>query len=124
MKRVVQQSIVLAAIIFALVICFGASRAASSASLESYSLAAQRSAAAIYKSQCASCHGKDGRAKTFKAKFNHARNLADAEWQERTTDERIFNSISNGRGKMPAYGNKLSDAEIESLVAYVRGLRK
>ncbi|HEX8921359.1 MAG TPA: hypothetical protein VF766_07760, partial [Pyrinomonadaceae bacterium] len=30
------------------------------------------SVADIFKSQCATCHGKDGRAKTFKAKFNGA----------------------------------------------------
>ena len=83
-----------------------------------------RSAAEVYAKTCASCHGKDGQAKTFKAKFNHARNLADAEWQGRVSDERIFNSIMNGKGKMPAYGKKLSEQEINSLVAYVRGLKK
>jgi cbb3-type cytochrome c oxidase subunit III len=81
--------------------------------------------AAVFKSKCATCHGKDGRGKTFKAKFNGARNLTDAAWQERVTDERIFNSITNGRGsKMPAFGDKLSVAEIEALVAHVRGLKK
>ena len=84
-----------------------------------------REAASLFKSKCATCHGKDGRAKTFKAKFNGARNLTEASWQASVTDERIFNSISNGRGKkMPAFGEKLSQAEIESLVALVRGLKK
>jgi mono/diheme cytochrome c family protein len=84
-----------------------------------------RDAATIFNSKCATCHGKDGRAKTLKAKFNGARNLANADWQESVTDERIFNSISNGHGKkMPAFGEKFSQAEIESLVAYVRGLKK
>ena len=84
----------------------------------------KRDAAALFKDKCASCHGKDGRAKTFKAKFNGARNLTDARWQEEVTDERVFNSITNGRGKMPAFGKKLTDAEVESLVAFVRGLKK
>jgi len=82
-----------------------------------------RSAAELYGKNCASCHGKDGRAKTFKAKLNHARNLADAEWQGRVSDERIFNSITNGKGKMPAYGKKFSEQEINALVAYVRSLK-
>ena len=73
---------------------------------------------------CATCHGKDGKAKTFKAKFNHARDLTDPEWQVSVTDERLFNSITNGRGHMPAWGKKLSEAEINSLVAYVRQLKK
>jgi mono/diheme cytochrome c family protein len=56
--------------------------------------------------------------------LKHARDLADAGWQNRTTDERIFNSIMNGKGKMPAYGKKLSEADIDALVSYVRALRK
>ena len=82
------------------------------------------SAAELYAKNCASCHGRDGRAKTFKAKLNHARNLSDPEWQGRVSDERIFNSIMNGKGKMPEYGKKLSEREIDTLVSYVRSLKK
>lgn len=78
----------------------------------------------IYAKDCATCHGKDGRARTFKAKFNRARNLTDAAWQAGVSDERLFNSIMNGRGKMPAFGKKLSEADVNSLVTYVRGLQK
>ncbi len=84
----------------------------------------KKTAAEIFDKSCSSCHGKDGRAKTFKAKFNHARNLADSEWQGNVSDERIFNSISNGKGKMPAFGKKLSDEQVNSLVTYVRSLKK
>ena len=83
-----------------------------------------RDAAAIYAKSCATCHGRDGRAKTFKARFNRARNLTDATWQADASDERIYNSISNGRGKMPAFGKKLSEEEINGLVAHVRGLKR
>ena len=78
----------------------------------------------LYAKQCASCHGKDGRAKTIKGKLKHARNLSDAEWQEKVSDERIFNSITNGKEKMPAYGKKLSQEQIEALVTYVRAFKK
>ncbi|HEY2970952.1 MAG TPA: cytochrome c [Pyrinomonadaceae bacterium] len=81
-------------------------------------------AGVLFEKHCDTCHGKDGRAKTFKAKFNHARNLTDAKWQAEVSDERLFNSISNGKGKMPAWGKKLSEAQINSLVAYVRSLKK
>ena len=83
-----------------------------------------RSAAALYASNCVSCHGRDGGANTRKARLNHARKLNDSEWQSRVSDERIFNSISNGKGKMPAYAKKLSEQEIDSLVTYVRSLKK
>ena len=79
---------------------------------------------ALFAKNCASCHGKDGSSKTFKAKFNHARNLTDPEWQAAVSDERLFNSITNGRGHMPAWGKKLSEEEIKSLVSYVRQFKK
>ena len=81
-------------------------------------------ASALFSSQCATCHGKDGKAKTFKAKLNHARNLTDAAWQAEATDERLYNSIHNGKGKMPAFGKKLSDSQINALVVYVRTLKQ
>ena len=81
-------------------------------------------AGALFAKNCASCHGKDGSSKTFKAKFNHARNLTDSEWQATVSDERLFNSITNGRGHMPAWGKKLSEEDINSLVSYVRHLKK
>jgi len=110
-------------LVFFLVIAVGgavASRAMSGAA----EAVNARGAAELYAKECASCHGRDGRAKTFKAKFNHARNLTDPEWQARVSDERIFNSIMNGKGKMPAFAKKLSEQEINSLVAYVRGLKR
>ena len=83
----------------------------------------QLTAAQLYTRQCASCHGADGRAKTSKGKFSHARDLTDAKWHEDVTDERIFNSIMNGRnvrGNMPAFSDKLNEKEVESLVNFVR----
>lgn len=81
-------------------------------------------AATLYDKKCAECHGKDGQSHTFRGKHTHSRDLADAQWQEQVTDERIYNSISNGKGKMPAFGKKMSDADINSLVTYVRSLKK
>jgi mono/diheme cytochrome c family protein len=84
----------------------------------------QPSAAALYARHCASCHGKDGRAKTFKAKFNHARDLTDPLWQDEVSDEGLYNSIMNGKKKMPAYRKKLSEAQVNSVITYVRTLAR
>jgi mono/diheme cytochrome c family protein len=73
---------------------------------------------------CASCHGKDSRAKTFKAKFNHARDLTPAKWQMAISDKHIFESILKGTSKMPAFQKKLSEADIAALTSYVRTLKK
>src|SRR5712675_1543176 len=77
-------------------------------------------AGSLYNKKCAECHGKDGRSKSFRGKLSHARDLTDAEWQQRVSDERIYNSIANGKGKMPAFSKKLSETEINSLTKYVR----
>jgi mono/diheme cytochrome c family protein len=85
-----------------------------------------RPAAQLYRRYCVSCHGNDGRAKTSKGKFSHARDLADAQWQSEVSDERIFNSIMNGRnvrGNMPAFSDKLNEKEADSLVGLVRRLK-
>ncbi|HEY6659944.1 MAG TPA: cytochrome c [Pyrinomonadaceae bacterium] len=85
-----------------------------------------RPASQLYRRHCVSCHGNDGRAKTSKGKFSHARDLSDAQWQEEVSDERIFNSIMNGRnvrGNMPAFADKLNQNEAESLVDFVRRLK-
>jgi len=82
-------------------------------------------AGSVYARHCASCHGRDGRSKTAKGRKSHARNIADAGWQNDVSDERIFNSISNGRGaKMPRFDKKLSDNDIDQLVTYVRKLKR
>jgi mono/diheme cytochrome c family protein len=77
----------------------------------------------LYRRHCVSCHGNDGKAQTSKGKFSHARDFTDVEWQGEVSDERIFNSIMNGRsvrGNMPAFANKLGEKEVNVLVEFVR----
>jgi len=85
--------------------------------------AAAVDAKGLFDGQCAKCHGKDGRSKTMRGKFTHARDLTASEWQNEVSDERIFNSISNGKGKMPAYKGKLTDAQIKDLVTYIKTMK-
>jgi len=85
-----------------------------------------RTAPQLYRRYCVSCHGSDGRAKTSKGKFSHARDLTDAQWHDDVSDERIFNSIMNGRnvrGNMHAFSDKIKQTEAESLVNFVRRMR-
>ena len=81
-------------------------------------------AGSTFNSKCAKCHGRDGRGKTFRGKLTHARDLTEANWQNDVSDERLFNSISNGRNKMPAFKKQLSESDIDALVSYVRRLKK
>jgi mono/diheme cytochrome c family protein len=80
----------------------------------------------LYRRHCVSCHGNDGKAKTSKGRFNHARDFTDAQWQADVSDERIFNSIMNGRnvsGNMPSFARKLNENQVNSLVSFVRGFQ-
>ncbi|HKR22992.1 MAG TPA: c-type cytochrome, partial [Pyrinomonadaceae bacterium] len=40
------------------------------------------SAPQLYARHCASCHGNDGKSKTSKGKFSHARDLTDVAWHD------------------------------------------
>jgi mono/diheme cytochrome c family protein len=88
-----------------------------------YDSVAPPAASQLYRRHCVSCHGNDGRARTSKGRFSHARDLTDGEWQADVSDERIFNSIMNGRnvrGNMPAFAKKLNERQVDSLVNFVR----
>jgi mono/diheme cytochrome c family protein len=77
--------------------------------------------AALWAQHCASCHGKDGSGNTTMGKklavkdYSKSQSFSDAE---------AANVIKNGKGKMKAYKDKLSDADVKALVAYVRSLKK
>ncbi len=86
--------------------------------------AAAADAATIYSRQCVSCHGRDGRGRTRKGRQTHARDMTEASWQDDVSDERLFNSISNGRAKMPAFRKKISENDIDALIAYIRRMRR
>src|SRR6185295_16363120 len=90
----------------------------------SRSVSAAGDARSVYNSKCASCHDRDGRARSKRARREHARDMSTGEWQDNVSDERLYNSISNGKGKMPAFKKKLSDAQIDELVSYIRRLRR
>jgi mono/diheme cytochrome c family protein len=78
----------------------------------------------LFVENCATCHGRDGHAKTFHGRFLGAQNLTDAEWQAETSDEEIIHAIKTGPKAMPAFEKKLSSSEIEALVAYVRTVKQ
>jgi cytochrome c6 len=80
-------------------------------------------AAALYKAKCASCHAADGSGDTAMGKSMKLRDLRSADVQKQT-DKELFTVTSDGKGKMPAYKTKLSEAEINSLVAHMRDLAK
>jgi mono/diheme cytochrome c family protein len=79
---------------------------------------AQDQPADIYKAKCAMCHGADG-----SKSMGGSKPLSGADVQG-MSDADLNAAITNGKGKMPAYKGKLTDAQITGLVGYVRTLKK
>ena len=86
-------------------------------------LPAQDAGAALYKTKCAVCHGPDGKGETAIGKANKLRDLGSAEVQKQSDDE-LAAIMTNGKGKMPAYGKSLKPEQVKDLVAYIRSLAK
>ena len=66
------------------------------------------------------CHGKDGSGYTSMEKLG----VKDYTKEQSFSDAEAANVIKNGTGKMKGYKDKLSDAEVNALVAYLRSLKK
>ena len=78
-------------------------------------------AGALWAQHCASCHGKDGSGNTTMGK---KLGVKDYTKEQGFSDAEAANVIKNGKGKMKGYKDKLSDADVKALVAYVRSLKK
>ena len=81
------------------------------------------SGAEIFNQMCVGCHGPDGKSQTDMGKQVHAADLTSAPIQK-LTDSSLTRVVENGKEKMPSFQDKLSSAEIKSVVAYVRQLAK
>ncbi len=79
--------------------------------------------ATLFGRQCAACHGKDGSGNTAMGKTFKLRDLGSAEVQN-MTDTQLFDIIGRGKGKMPAYENKLGKKGIEDVIAHIRTFKK
>ena len=69
----------------------------------------------LFKAQCATCHGPDGRANGLKDRPD----FTDAAWRDKWSDEELMGIIAADRGtKMPGF--RLSPSEMKGVVAFVR----
>ena len=72
-----------------------------------------------YKAKCAPCHGADGTGNTPVGKSLHVKSLASDEVQK-LSDADLTTILHDGKNKMPAFKDKLTDAEIKDMVQYIR----
>ena len=82
-----------------------------------------QSGADTYKTKCAMCHGPDGTAATPMGKMMKIPSFKSPE-VVKASDASLVAVTKSGKGKMPAYNGKLTDAQIREVVSYIRTLEK
>jgi cytochrome c1 len=85
-------------------------------------------AKAVWDKDCAKCHGANGKGQTTMGKKLGVRDYTEAKVQAELKDDAMAKAIKEGVKKddktlMKAFPD-LSDAEVKSLVAYIRSLKK
>lgn len=80
-------------------------------------------AAAVWSAKCQSCHGADGKAKTRMGQKESIVDMSLPAWQQAEKDADIRRVIADGsssNSKMKAFKDKLTPAQIDALVGYIR----
>src|SRR5579859_1549671 len=75
----------------------------------------------LYKSKCQGCHGADGKATAVGKKLG-AKDFTDPD-VAKMSEADLVKVTTNGKGKMPAYKGKLTDAQIKELIEYVKDMK-
>jgi mono/diheme cytochrome c family protein len=84
---------------------------------------AQDDAAKTFKANCVLCHGANGSGDTTVGKALKAKDLRSPEVQKQS-DAALIEIISKGKGKMPAFADRIETDDMKKLVAYVRKVAK
>ena len=82
-----------------------------------------------WEKDCAKCHGADGAGKTKMGEKLQIKDYTKAEVQAKIKDEAMVKAIKegvkeDGKTKMKAFGESLSDDEIKALVKHMRSFKK
>jgi mono/diheme cytochrome c family protein len=81
----------------------------------------------LFRTNCARCHGADGRGDTPLGQTYNAPDFTDGNWWRRnastTPRGKLLSMVTHGKGEMPAFEKKLTRHQIELLVDYVRRFR-
>jgi len=80
---------------------------------------------ALWKKNCASCHGEDGKGQTKAGKTKKVEDLTNPEVRAKFDRDRMIKSTKEGikddagKERMKPYAEKLSEAEIAALTDYI-----
>lgn len=81
--------------------------------------ASYQSGAELFETNCARCHGADGKGGKGP---NLASEKRQAKWRE--SDAKLISKISKGGLFMPSFGKKLKSEEIKAIADHVRTLKQ
>jgi len=79
----------------------------------------------LFKQKCSKCHGADGSGDTSMGRIFNAPDFTDGGWWAKHSNAgELVNAIKHGKKNMPAFGRKLTGAQIASLAAYVQHFKR
>jgi cytochrome c6 len=124
MKTLLKLSLI-AVVIFFAVSALTFKHSAREVSTVAPAMAAPPSTEALFKQKCSKCHGADGSGDTSMGRIFNAPDFTDGGWAAKhSSSAELINAISRGKKNMPAFGRKLTRAQIASLAAYVQHFRR
>jgi len=79
----------------------------------------------LYKQKCSKCHGADGSGDTSLGRIFGTPDFTDPGWwAKHPTSGELVSMITRGKKNMPAFGRKLTKAQIASLAGYVQRFKR
>ncbi|HWR14062.1 MAG TPA: cytochrome c [Terriglobales bacterium] len=76
-----------------------------------------------YKGKCQMCHGPNGTPSAAMAKSMNLKDLGSEDVQK-MSDADLKTVVEKGKGKMTGFAGKLTPAQIDEVVKYIRTLKK
>lgn len=87
----------------------------------SASAGAAPSTETLFKQKCTKCHGADGSGDTSMGRIFNAPDFTDGGWWAKHSNTgELTSTITRGKKSMPAFGKKLTKAQIAGLATYVQ----
>lgn len=75
----------------------------------------------LFKKNCARCHGADGSADTESGRLYETPDITGGKLRN-ASSAKLVRIVTKGKESMPAFGKKLTAAQISALVAYMKTL--
>jgi mono/diheme cytochrome c family protein len=75
----------------------------------------------LYLEKCSGCHARDGAGNVALGRMLKVPDITSAAVKEQS-DEQLRNVIAKGKGKMPGFARKCTQAQMEALATYVKSL--